>query len=367
MAIGETARGFKEINESSTPPPGLHIQPGGSPDDIARNLIKRLGPHGAEPHDMGVSAGFGLGLAAHDQPGADFDHITECAMYHVDQAHLTDEQARATIAAILFNKGLSDEWYPDEEAAHISSLGSIGKAEYAKQCLNQDMTRWKVAIVAIGQQLKNADAVIEALHKARTEAIEQETMYADLQASYRERSLKQVAAKREALEQKLQMQGQSTSISPGLGLFLGDHTTVATGKAFPDYPISSTRSSSSTIGETSLSNPATGSTSAFYQPPTDSHGHTKSKRRRTEKHSRKRLSEEETSTKPDRFPDAFSSFDSEPRPSTLLPTPKFTSVNLDKLDTAQATPQPPSDLNLSGRATAADFLKNQLIPHSHLD
>lgn len=36
-----------------------------------------------------------------------------------------------------------------------------------------------------------------------------------------------------------------------------------------DLRITTTRSSSSTIGEISFSNPATGSTTAFYQPPPD--------------------------------------------------------------------------------------------------
>lgn len=365
-------RGFGAIDNSSSPPPGFAGTRCPSPDGVARSLLTRLGPSDMEPKDLGVTPGFGLG--AHDPPGVNYDNLPETAMTHINVAHDVDLQARQNVADMLFDKGLADEWYADEQAAHIASLGSIGKAEYAIQCLNQDMARWKVAIVAIGQRLQKADQIIAELHTARTKAIEQEKMYADIEASYRVKTAQEAEAKREAHQQKMKSQNQGPGTAAGLSMLFGggENTRIHAGNG---YPVSSTRSSSSTLGATS-SNSVTGTTSMFYQP--DPNAQTKPKKRKSEKnsradkHSRKRLRPDETNT----------SMKGDPSSSRHTPVAKGTPVakvtSSDNADIScvadtfilaiPSTPHfKPVNDGINTTPDVADFLSEQLRPRQHQD
>lgn len=147
----------------------------------------------------------------------------------VDASHMTDLQERNRIANMLFDKGMDDEWYANEEATHIASLGSAGKAEYAIFCLLRDIDRYNNVAVAIQTKIDNAVRVTKKLEAARAELLERDSMLGRINKTYRAASRETSIAQSLDRERKLYRgTGISKSTTPQVGVVGYSHPLTKT-------------------------------------------------------------------------------------------------------------------------------------------
>ena len=85
---------------------------------------------------------------------------------------MRDRAERRRIMSHLKEECMDDQWYESSEVAYVTSLSSIGKVEYAMQCLHRDIERWGHAIWAMNERKLSDERLMIALEEKRQQVIQ---------------------------------------------------------------------------------------------------------------------------------------------------------------------------------------------------
>ena len=114
------------------------------------------------------------------------------------------------IAEYLFNDGMDGDWYEDREATHIAVLSSIGKAEHAMRCMNNDIKRYTRLIYRLHEFVNRNRKMVGELNAKRLILIEHQSLVERL---HREDAEADRACKELRRQQRLAEESNDSSLT----------------------------------------------------------------------------------------------------------------------------------------------------------